>query len=331
VIAPAPASFFQRLFKPLITIALYALIFYRYVDVRTLLGRLATTDLAYVAAGIAIYICGQLISAFKWQVLLAPVGLAVRYVRIAAFYFIGMFFNNFLPTIVGGDAVKAVLLARETGAPAKATVTVFMERDLGLLALLTIATVAAQRVHNAALFNVSLFAWTIVLVSGFIVANVALTSARAFGVVDRVIAMTPLGNLRPKVASLYGAIEPYKRSIGVLAASIFLSFVFQLIVIVVVFLNVRALGLDHAVPISALAVIVPLGSVAGMLPVSVNGLGVRDYLYIKLLEQFIPAEAALSVALLYFAVTLIASLPGGLVYALSRPTTSRLTPPTADR
>ena len=54
-----------------------------------------------------------------------------------------MFFNLFLPTIVGGDAVKAVLLARETGAPARATMSVFMERNTGLCALLLIALVAA--------------------------------------------------------------------------------------------------------------------------------------------------------------------------------------------
>ena len=68
---------------------------------------------------------------------------AVRYTRLLAFYFTGMFFNLFLPTIVGGDAVKAVLLARETGAPARATMSVFMERNLGLFALLSIALVAS--------------------------------------------------------------------------------------------------------------------------------------------------------------------------------------------
>ena len=65
--------------------------------------------------------------------LLEPVALSVPYRRMVSFYFIGMFFNLFLPTIVGGDAVKAVLLARETGAPARATMSVFMERNLGLL------------------------------------------------------------------------------------------------------------------------------------------------------------------------------------------------------
>ena len=93
--------------------------------------------------GLLAYAGGQWLSAWRWWLLLGPVDLRVPYLRMVAFYFIGMFFNFFLPTIVGGDAVKAVLLARETGAPARATMSVFMERNVGLFALLTIATAAA--------------------------------------------------------------------------------------------------------------------------------------------------------------------------------------------
>ena len=87
---------------------------------------------------------GQAISTLKWRILQGPVGLpSTPYLRLLGFYFTGMFFNLFLPTIIGGDAVKALLLARETGAPARATMSVFMERNTGLCALLLIALVAA--------------------------------------------------------------------------------------------------------------------------------------------------------------------------------------------
>src|SRR3954452_22280808 len=129
--------------KPTVTVLLYALVFY-WTDARALTSRLAAARLEYVAAGVLLYGAGQALSAWKWRLLLRPVGLgAVGYGRLLAFYFIGMFFNLFLPTVVGGDAVKAWLLARETGAVARSTVSVFMERNLGLLALLTIAIVAA--------------------------------------------------------------------------------------------------------------------------------------------------------------------------------------------
>jgi uncharacterized membrane protein YbhN (UPF0104 family) len=74
-----------------------------------------------------------------------------------------------------------------------------------------------------------------------------------------------------------------------------------------------------SVPLAALAVFVPLISLAGMLPVSVNGLGLREALYLLLFGRIgVPADAAVSMALLYFAVTMAASLPGGIVYALQR-------------
>ena len=108
---------------------------------------------------------------------------------------------------------------------------------------------------------------------------------------------------------------PYKRAPGRVAGGVGLSFIFQGIVIAVVFLNARALALD--VPLAAVAVFVPLVSLAGMVPVSVNGLGVREALYILLFGRIgVPAETAVSLALLYLAVTFLASLPGGLAYLM---------------
>jgi uncharacterized protein (TIRG00374 family) len=274
-----------------------------------------------VALGVVIYAGGQLLSTWKWWWLIRPLGLAVSYVQLAAFYFIGMFFNLFLPTIVGGDAVKAILLARATGEPARATMSVFMERNLGLLALFSIAAAAVLRAPPVSLLNVSLRIWTAVLFGGFLLANVVLINAWAYRLADHLIARVPLGRLRPRAASLYQAIASYKHAGTTVAGAIVLSFAFQAIVIVVVFLNVRALGLGHLVSLPALAVIVPLVSLSGMLP-SVNGAGVRDFLYIALFGQLgVSPLSAASLAILYLAVTVIASLPGGIIYALGRPAT----------
>src|SRR5206468_935360 len=119
-----------RWLKPAVTIALYLFVFY-WTDFSAILGRLRTAALGPLAAGIALYAAGQALSALKWHVLLGPVQLTTSYTRLLGYYFTGMFFNLFLPTIVGGDAVKAVLLARETAAPARATMSVFMERNTG--------------------------------------------------------------------------------------------------------------------------------------------------------------------------------------------------------
>ncbi len=302
--------------KVLVTAALYVAVFYK-VDVGTLWDRLSGANLWWVALGVGCYAAGQLTSAWRWWLLLPPVKLAVPYLRVAAFYFIGMFFNIFLPTIVGGDAVKAILLSRETGAPARATMSVFMERNVGLLALFVIATTAAWFAPPVTLLGLPLSALVVLLFAGFVAANVVVFNPRAYRLIDRIIALTPLARIRSRASSLYDAVVPYRAARGPLAASIALSFVFQGVVILVVFLNAKALSQD--VPVSALAVFVPVISLAGMLPVSVNGLGIREALYLLLFGRIgTPPDVAVSMAVLYFAVTLTASLPGGVVYALQR-------------
>jgi hypothetical protein len=228
-----------------------------------------------------------------------------------------MFFHLFLPTIVGGAAVKAVLLARETGAPARATMSVFMERNTGLCALLLIALIAAYLAPPVTLYGVSLVTLTWLLAAGYVVANVVLFSPLAYRIADQLIARSPLKRMRARARSLYEAAAPYTRALGLLLSSMFLSIAFQFVVIGVVFLSARALSLS--IPFTAAAVFVPLVSLAGMVPVSVNGLGVREALYILLFGRIgIPAELAVSLALLYFGVTVVASLPGGIVYALQK-------------
>ena len=315
--SPARPGRIARWIKPAVTVLLYALVFY-WTDVRALLERLGTARLEYVAAGVLLYVAGQALSAWKWHVLLGPVGLgAVRYVRLLSFYFIGMFFNIFLPTIVGGDAVKAVLLARETRAPARAAMSVFMERNLGLFALLSIALVAAWRAPAVEIMGVTLATLTLLLFAGFVAVNAVLASRGVYGLVDHVIDRTPLARIRARATPIYDTVAAYTARAGVLAGAVLLSFVFQAVVIAVVFLNARAL--DLAFPVSAFAVFVPLISLAGMIPVSVNGLGVREALYILFFGRLgAPTDVSVSLALLYLAVTFMASLPGGVVYALQR-------------
>jgi len=315
---PAPAGGSRTLpwIKLLVSVGLYALILYA-TDVRTIGRHLADAQLAYVAGGVLLYAAGQALSTYRWLLLLRPLGLGVPYVHLLAFYFTGMFFNLFLPTVVGGDAVKALLLARETGAPARSAISVFMERNLGLLALLTVATIAATLAPPVVIGGLPLTTVCVLLFAAFLAANAVIASPRAYMLVDRLIAMSPLAGIRMRAASLYQAVALYRKGLGALAAAALLSFVFQFVVVGVVFLNARALDLD--VPVSALAVFVPLISLAGMIPVTINGLGVREGLYILLFGQLgAPTELAVSLALLFLAVTFFASLPGGIVYAFHR-------------
>jgi uncharacterized protein (TIRG00374 family) len=311
-----------RWLKPLVSLLLYAAVFY-FTDVSAIAARLFAARVDLLAACVLLYGLGQVLSAWRWQLLLGPVGLTVPLRRMVGFYFIGMFFNLFLPTIVGGDVVKAVLLSRETGAAARSTVSVFMERDVGLLALLAVASIAAWQAPDVVIAGLSLRTLTLLLSAGFVAVNVVLLRPAVYAWIDRLIARTPLAGMRGRAASLYESMTPYRLAYGVLAATLVLSLAFQAVVIAVVFFAARALSSEF--PLTAVAVFVPLISLAGMIPVSLNGLGVREALYILLFGRVgASSEIAVSVALLYLAVTFLASLPGGIVYALYGPPASAM-------
>jgi uncharacterized membrane protein YbhN (UPF0104 family) len=64
---------------------------------------LASADFAYVGIVLLIYLGAQLMSAVRWTVLARPLGFETRLTDMVVYYFIGMFFNLFAPSTVGGD------------------------------------------------------------------------------------------------------------------------------------------------------------------------------------------------------------------------------------
>ena len=81
-----------RWLKPLVTLALYALVF-DWTDASAIAAELGRVRLEAVGVAVLLYMVGQAVSSWKWQILLRPVGLDVPYLKVLAFYFTGMFFN----------------------------------------------------------------------------------------------------------------------------------------------------------------------------------------------------------------------------------------------
>src|SRR5207237_4102800 len=94
-------------------------------------------------AAVVLYIATQFVSAVRWRLLAEPLGFQQSMKEYAAFYFIGMYFNLFLPTSVGGDVVRAWYLDSGSGRKLSAFLSVFVDRFSGLLVLLALACGAA--------------------------------------------------------------------------------------------------------------------------------------------------------------------------------------------
>ena len=271
-------------------------------------GRMAAAfarlDLGLWLAALLVYLLTQVVSAVRWQALARLVGFDGGWGRYLAYCYIGMLFNLVLPTSVGGDVVRAWYLANQQGAaPAAgrrtaALLSVLADRVNGVLVLVALTVVAA------ACCPVPLKPWIVGTVAA--AAAGAAAAAACLPLAPRLQRLLP-GNAR--LQRLADGTRLYLRHRRVMAWVTLLSLVVQVANVVVVWLAGEALGLP--VPPLFYGVLVPLVTLLTLLPVSVNGMGLREVGTVALLAPLgVDPASAVTLSLLVFAVFTAASLSG---------------------
>jgi glycosyltransferase 2 family protein len=262
-------------------------------------------------AAVGLYLLTQIISSLRWQLLSQPLGFQRPLRQFVAYYFIGMYFNLFLPTSVGGDVVRAWYLDGRPGQRMPAFLSVFIDRFSGLLVLLALAC------GMATFCPVALPAW--VGTSVWITAGCALCgllalpwTVRVMG--DRLPESGSIGRRMRRFAhALAEALHLFASRPGLLVATTLLSLGVQAANVGVVWLVGQALELD--VPASYYGIFVPMISLLTLAPISLNGVGVREGGTVLFLAPLgVGQAAAVSLAFLWFCVFTAASLCGGAVY-----------------
>lgn len=263
----------------------------------------ASLKLEWWCAAAALYVVGQIFSTLRWQQMARALGFEHSFRQMLGYYFIGMYFNLLLPTSVGGDFVRAWYLNGQSGRRLNAFLCVFLDRFSGLLVLLALACLAVV------LSPVTLEPWIVWSVYGMSASCLA-----GLALLPTLARLARLGDVR--VLKIRAALGILKQP-GLFARTTLLSFVVQSLGVLMVWLVGTALGAD--VPASFYWILVPMVSLLTMLPVSVNGMGVREVSMALLLAPMgAGKEVAVPLALLWFAVTALVSLTGGLVYLFGR-------------
>jgi len=264
-----------------------------------------------LAATIAIQLAGHALSAAKWGLVLRAQGHRQPYGWLLRTYLIGQFANNFLPTTVGGDAVRAAQLGPRVGSYAQAAASVLLERITGLWALSVLGSLAL--VAGAASPPLALA--LLVLGSAAATTLVLLAMGRV-GLAARLIERLPMpGALRRSAQALVAALQSAARAPRVLLAVLALSLGFQCLWIGMHIVAGAALAL--AVPPLLYAFMVPLTDILGLVPLFFNNLGVREGVFSFFLGRLgVPAASAIALAVLIFSIRLVVSGAGGVILLL---------------
>lgn len=269
--------------------------------------------LPLVLLSFLLQIGGVFVSALKWWLLLRAHDQHVPYLWTVRAYLIGQFFNNFLPTMIGGDAIRVYQLNQRIGQVSTALTSVFVERLLGFFAL-TIIAAGSLALSYPLLASEPALLWGAIWC--LLAASAALAVALAAPVLARTLMRLPLPDVagwRGKLSNVAQTLSQYYTYRRTLAVVVLLSFGYQLVWIAANYAAARSLRLN--LPFAFMTLIVPLSDIIGLVPIFLNNLGAREGTFVVMLALLgVGATSALALSFLIFLVRLAVSLLGGLLY-----------------
>jgi uncharacterized protein (TIRG00374 family) len=311
------------LLKVVFSVGILVYIFTRVVHIGDLWANLREASVSYLVAAVAVYLLVQTLSAYRWYLILKPLEIDTRFPKILALYYLGMYFNFFLPSAIGGDVFKVYYLHKETGRLSASTATVFLDRDVGMGGLLVAATlVAAYGGTRIPPENGILLAPLFALIGvAFIAANLALFYRPSYNLLHRLLSLFRMKRADERVERLFESVNSYRGEWGLAAVTLIISLGVQFGCAFVNILAASAIGLHTRHGWIDYMVFIPAIGLIGMIPLSVNGAGWREASYILLFQSVaIGVDAqqathqAATLSLLWLGIVIITSLPGGIIY-----------------
>jgi uncharacterized protein (TIRG00374 family) len=289
----------------------------RSIDLASFWDRVRGMNAAWLLLALATFAITPSISAWRWHRLLRAQHIDVEQRRLIESFWVSLFFNNFLPSNIGGDVVRIADTAPAAGSKTLATTVILVDRGLGLTALLLVAALGALA---AALAGVHVpgarFLW-MASAAGIAVTILVIAIPDLIG-----HALAPARALnKPWVTEraqrLEDAAIKFRNAPAALAGAFGGAIVVQ--ITLVAFYLLTAQGLSVPLPIFLGAVLIPVSMAVQMAPVSINGFGVREAVFAFFFRRFgLPPDAAVALSLVSTGLMMGLSLVGGYMFLRRR-------------
>ncbi|MCB0333820.1 MAG: flippase-like domain-containing protein [Bdellovibrionales bacterium] len=297
----------KALIKVLISITMLTLVF-SLVEPREVIATVGRIPLWCALAVVGGYLVGQALSAYKWMLLARSGKIEATYPGTLKAYFIGMFVNCFGLGIIGGDVTRGVLLADGKPLKTQAIASVVADRAHGLAVLAVLGTLATALFGRSTIdvhFVYLLVGIGLMLVLGWFIGPVIL------------LKFVHAGNkLHDKAVQVA---EVFPKTPSRIASITFLSLLFHLLQIGLHWLMGIGLGVELSWAFLLLAV--PFINILSSLPISWNGLGVRETAYIFFFcnqSSYLSEEQAIAMGALWLLAVTSSSAIGGIVAFLTK-------------
>ena len=287
----------------------------QFKDFKTIASTLKDISPVLILLSFSTHIYGIWITAFRWQTLLKTQGVRLSVLSLSSSTLIGQFFNNFLPTSIGGDVYRAYDVTKKSNFPMSSSVSVLVvERLSGIIASGAFAA-AALFLGFTAIGGKSIVIPIIIFLAVSIFIFFLILNPNILGLHKLAKKVKFLQKILEKLRNVYDTFLSFKSHKWTLVKVIFYSLTLQFAVIINYWLASKSLGIP--LNLGVFIFIVPVVSIISMLPISLGGIGVREgflvFLMVSLGAQ--NAKAAMC-SLLLFAMLLVIGIIGGLIYAI---------------
>lgn len=282
-------------------------------DLQQFLEAIMAIDPLWLAMAFGAQIVAKFFWARRWSVLLDIFHIRASSLRLLKGVYVGVFFSNFLPTSVGGDLYRAFWILDDKGQYTKSIFVVFVERFVGIVSLAYLALVPFLLLLRQGFGLWDGQAFTLVVVILLCLIIFALHPAVFDGfdrlVGDRVGLFKGIRRKVSKALHVWHGAGKRKWQVFILSLSVHL--------IGIAFFYFLGRGMHLPMAAWHYLIVVPLTVIIMVLPISFNGLGLREGMLVLLtgaLNTGVSPAEAIALGLLSSIVSLLVSLLGMLFY-----------------
>jgi uncharacterized protein (TIRG00374 family) len=299
-------------FRLTCTIVLFAILL-RSVSWSLLLVKLREADVGMLLVGLVVGLFGVIVSAYQWQSLLSAENIHIDLRRLVNLYLVGIAFNHFLPTGMGGDVVKAYYIGKEANNHSGSVSAVIMSRVTGFWGMLLISIPVLIIQH---------YIFKTALILSFAISCLIMCVALG-GIFLLVMLLSKVKGHWLNEHAFNSAIQigmTLRKSIAcprAMLAGILFGMLFHMIAVLNYYSLANALHIN-TVPLTFYLVAVPFISLISFVPISFNGFGLREsavvYVFSILNNWYVSPDGSLMLSLLMDVQILLFGLIGGCIY-----------------
>ncbi len=256
-----------------------------------------------------IFTVAQAIFVLRWMVILQAMPIRIPFLKILEQHYIGVYFNNFFPAMIGGDSAKIYYMGQTTGYT-NVTSSVFMERFLGFFATAVLATVMSwtfQVSDKTHWVRLALTAFTF----GFIMAFLLILYFPLERLLKPILRRLPKAAfLETRFTLLFHNLRTIGRKPQVILKAFAITAIYFLL-IAPIYIGFFYFAADRWIPLAPLMIGLLSISILSNIPITINGIGLREQLhYLFFIPLGLSKEEAVSVSLLIFSYLLLSSAVG---------------------